>query len=114
MSDERLHLLEIRRSELRHLLRRLVKYVREDKAVTPGKTRLARLVEQVDDYLNRTSEPSDILRTDTPPRPAPPLEAIATLHAVLDPPTWGPDQPSLSSARRALAAIESWAREVGR
>jgi hypothetical protein len=60
----RLHQLEIRRRESRQLLHRLVKYVREDAAATPGTTRLARLTEQVIDYLNRTSEPNDILRAN--------------------------------------------------
>ncbi len=54
--------LNIRRREGRGLLQRLVKYVTEDRAETPGKTRLARLTEQVDDYLNRTHDPKDILR----------------------------------------------------
>jgi hypothetical protein len=42
----------------------MVKYVREDRAVTPGVTRLARLTDQVDDYLQRTHNPRDILRED--------------------------------------------------
>ena len=58
--------LDVRRLEMRQLLRRMVKYVREDKAVTPGLTRLSRLVEKVDDYLKRTGEPTDILRGEAP------------------------------------------------
>jgi len=54
--------LKIRCHEQRMLLHRLVKYVREDRAETPGKTRLARLTAQVLDYLNRTADPRDILR----------------------------------------------------
>ncbi|MBK9945616.1 MAG: hypothetical protein IPP12_22345 [Nitrospira sp.] len=46
------------------LLLRLVKYASEDKAVTPGSTRLWRLVDQVDDYLKRTNNPFDILRDE--------------------------------------------------
>jgi len=56
------HQLNIARREGRGLLQRMVKYVREDRAVTPGSTRLARLAAQVDDYLNRTHKPSDVLR----------------------------------------------------
>lgn len=56
--------LDSRRIEGRQLLRRMVKYVREDRAVTPGKTRLERLTSQVADYLNRTHEPRDILRAE--------------------------------------------------
>lgn len=54
--------LDGRRREGRQLLHRLVNYVREDRAETPGTTRLARLTDQVSDYLNRTQEPRDILR----------------------------------------------------
>lgn len=57
--------LEAVRRELRQLLHRMVKYVTEDRATTPGVTRLARLTEQVRDYLQRTSDPSDILRGGT-------------------------------------------------
>lgn len=60
-----LEALHGRRRESRQLLRRFVKYVREDRAVTPGKTRLERLTAQVEDYLNRTSYPRDILRRET-------------------------------------------------
>lgn len=56
--------LELRRREGRGLLQRLVKYVREDRATTQRATRLARLVDQVADYLNRTHRPSDVLRGD--------------------------------------------------
>jgi hypothetical protein len=55
-----------RRREMRQLLHRLTKYVREDCAVTPGSTRLARLTEQVTDYLQRTADPRDILRAEQP------------------------------------------------
>ncbi len=51
-----------RNGEARAFLLRLVKYAQEDKPVTPRATRLARLVDQVDDYLKRTNNPSDILR----------------------------------------------------
>jgi hypothetical protein len=54
--------IDDRRREMRRLLTRLVKYVREDRAQTPGVTRLARLTDQVADYLNRTRDPADILR----------------------------------------------------
>lgn len=54
--------LSIRHHECRALLQRLVKYVTEDRATTPGKTRLARLTEQVRDYLQRTHDPRSILR----------------------------------------------------
>jgi len=60
--DKRIAELEGRRRESRQLLHRMVKYVIEDRAKTPGKTRLARLTEQVRDYLDRTHEPKDILR----------------------------------------------------
>lgn len=53
-----------RNGEARMLLLRLVKYASEDKAVTPGSTRLWRLVDQVDDYLKRTNNPFDILRDE--------------------------------------------------
>lgn len=54
--------LSIRHHECRALLQRLVKYVTEDNATTPGNTRLARLTEQVRDYLQRTHDPRSILR----------------------------------------------------
>jgi hypothetical protein len=38
--------------------------VREDRASTPGVTRLARLTDQVADYLSRTNDPNDALRGD--------------------------------------------------
>jgi hypothetical protein len=57
-----LHECDGRRREARQLLARMVKYVREDRAVTPGVTRLSRLTDQVEDYLKRTQDPSDILR----------------------------------------------------
>lgn len=54
---------DVDRRNCRALLRRVVKYAREDRARTPGVTRLARLVDQIDDYLARTSDPSeDLLR----------------------------------------------------
>lgn len=53
--------------EGRQLLRRMVKYVREDRAVTPGTTRLERLTVAVDDYLKRTHRASDVLRNSAPP-----------------------------------------------
>lgn len=59
-----------RRREGRGLLRRLVKYVREDRAETPGSTRLARLTDTVDDYLRRTHDPADILRDSAKPPPS--------------------------------------------
>jgi hypothetical protein len=62
--DERIAELEGRRREMRQLLHRLVKYVREDRASTPGVTRLARLTDQVADYLSRTNDPNDALRGD--------------------------------------------------
>ena len=62
---EQLSECDNRRREARMLLVRMVKYVREDRAVTPGKTRLARLTDQVDDYLKRTHDPSDILRGES-------------------------------------------------
>lgn len=58
------HALAIRRRESRGLLHRFVRYTTEDRATTPGSTRLARHVERVRDYLQRTTEPSDILRKD--------------------------------------------------
>lgn len=61
--EAQLTALDGRRQEGRELLRRLVKYVREDRAVTPGKTRLARLTDEVADYLARTADPNDVLRT---------------------------------------------------
>jgi len=67
-SEAALAPLNSRRRESRQLLRRMVKYVREDRADTPGSTRLARLVDQVDDYLSRTNDPRDILRAE-PPQP---------------------------------------------
>ena len=66
---ERAEKLEIRRREGRQLLHRLIKYVREDRAVTPGSTRLVRLVDDVDDYMKRTNDPNDILRATEPPPP---------------------------------------------
>lgn len=62
--------LDGRRREGRQLLRRFTKYAREDCAVTPGVTRLARLASEVDDYLRRTEDPNDILRAT--PAPAAP------------------------------------------
>lgn len=59
-----------RRREGRQLLRRFVKYAREDRAVTPRWTRLERLTAQVDDYLRRTEDPNDILRAAPPAAPA--------------------------------------------
>lgn len=56
--------LDRERREARALLVRMVKCVREDRAITPGKTRLSRLTAQVDDYLKRTHDPRDILRGD--------------------------------------------------
>lgn len=47
-----------RMREGRQLLHRMVKCVREDRAVTPGNTRLARLTDSVDDYLRRTHRAS--------------------------------------------------------
>jgi hypothetical protein len=44
----------------------MVKYVREDRAVTTGSTRLARLCDQVADYLRRTHDPRSILRASDP------------------------------------------------
>jgi hypothetical protein len=64
-ADKHTKLLAIRVSECRALLQRMVKYVLEDKAVTPGMTRLARCVDEVADYLRRTREPGSILRGDT-------------------------------------------------
>ncbi len=77
--DRRIAALEIRRSESRQLLHRLTKYVKEDRATTPGKTRLARLTDQVADYLARTGEPTDIVRGGdaAPPAPAPENEDVA-------------------------------------
>jgi len=64
----------VRVREGRMLLHRAVKYVREDRAETPGTTRLARLVETVSDYLKRTHNASDILRAEaTASPPAAPL-----------------------------------------
>lgn len=60
-----LHECDGRRREARQLLIRMVKYVREDRAVTPGQTRLSRLTDEVSNYLKRTQDPSDILRGDT-------------------------------------------------
>jgi len=62
--DRETHMLRIRLAESRALLTRMVKYVREDKARTNGATRLARLVDQVADYLTRTHDPMSILRED--------------------------------------------------
>lgn len=64
MNVDALHACDIRRREARALLVRMVKYVREDQAVTPGTTRLARLTDEVDAYLKRTHDPSDILRSE--------------------------------------------------
>jgi len=61
-SQARIAELDGRRREGRALLHRMVKYVTEDRAVTPRATRLARLTDQVRDYLNRTRDPKDILR----------------------------------------------------
>lgn len=61
---------ERRVREGRQLLMRMVKYAREDRAVTPGKTRLARLTDSVDDYLRRTFRASDCLRGDPEPTAA--------------------------------------------
>lgn len=54
--------VEVRLRESRALLARMVTYVREDKARTPGFTRLARLTEEVDAYIKRTHDPFEILR----------------------------------------------------
>lgn len=74
--------LDGRRREGRQLLRRLVKYVREDRAVTPGSTRLERLTEQVDDYLRRTEDPNDILRSALASAPAPDVHIAVSPEAV--------------------------------
>lgn len=55
----------IRLSEARALLARVIKYAREDRATTPGSTRLERAVEHASDYLARTRDPMAILRTNT-------------------------------------------------
>lgn len=73
-SDE-LHQARIRAHESRALLQRMVKYVREDRAETPGNTRLARLTDQVADYLQRTHDPRSILRGDA--EAAKPVESLA-------------------------------------
>ncbi len=57
-----LHQVGARAHEARALLQRMVKYVREDEATTPGTTRLERLTSQVADYLQRTHDPMSILR----------------------------------------------------
>lgn len=79
-SDDECHRLRIRNGEARALLTRMVKYCREDKATTPGVTRLARLVDQVADYLNRTRDSNEILRSGQPqpisPDPAPEVAAL--------------------------------------
>lgn len=43
-------------AKLRALLVRVVKYVREDRARTPGVTRLARLTEEIEDVLAALAE----------------------------------------------------------
>lgn len=53
--------LDARRREGRQLLRRMVKLAREP-VVSAGFTRLERVIVQVDDYLNRTADPKDLLR----------------------------------------------------
>jgi hypothetical protein len=65
------HALDIRRRESRQLLKRMVKYVREDRATTRGVNRLARLTDQVEDYLRRTEDPRDILRDTAPAKETP-------------------------------------------
>ena len=52
---------EIRARNATAMLRRVSKYVREDKASTQGSTRLARLVDQIEDLLARDMG-ADILR----------------------------------------------------
>lgn len=44
---------------LRAFVERFVKYVREDRAVTPGVTRLARLANEADRYLLRMRDPDE-------------------------------------------------------
>ena len=61
-AEKRAHALDVRRSEMRMLLTRLVKYVRSYAAGKTTLKRLARLTDQVADYLQRTSEPRDVLR----------------------------------------------------
>lgn len=51
------------------LLRRVVKYAREDGAETPGSTRLARVVAQIEDGLSRDATTADILRATPPEAP---------------------------------------------
>jgi hypothetical protein len=46
----------------RALLTRIVKYAKEDKARTPGSTRLQRAIAQAEDYLRRTHDPMSVLR----------------------------------------------------
>jgi len=46
--------------EARQLLLRMTKYVREDRAETPGATRLERLTDEVTDYLKRPPDPRSI------------------------------------------------------
>lgn len=57
---------EVRAHERRSLLAKMVKYVRNDNATTPNSPRLARLTDQVADYLQRTADPRDILRAPAP------------------------------------------------
>lgn len=56
--------VDARVREGRMLLHRMIKYAKEDRAETPGSTRLARLAETVSDYLTRTGNTSDVLRTN--------------------------------------------------
>lgn len=73
------------RQEARALLVRMVKYVREDRATTPGVTRLARLTDQVDEYLKRTHDPRGIPRGEPGVQvwlvPVDPAEVVAELRA---------------------------------
>lgn len=63
-ADRNVRDLDIRLREARALLTRMAKYVVEDRARTHGTTRLARLTDEVRDYLVRTQDQNAILRSD--------------------------------------------------
>jgi hypothetical protein len=77
----RLKELEGRRREGRMLLAQFVRYVRAERTAS-NTARLYKLCDTVADYLNRTSEPADILR-DEATKPAGTPSIASALDALI-------------------------------
>jgi uncharacterized protein YhaN len=71
-----------RLAEATALLERIVKYAREDRAVTPGVTRLARVVNEAREFLSSSPAQPAMCRADTGGVPC--VERIAELEAALE------------------------------